>query len=145
MNRFLGPILIIVGLILLEIIKLNFSGFGLSHNAQKRVESSGFWGAFFLGLIFALSFCPISAALFFGSLIPLAIKYDSHFTIPALYGLGTGLPVILFAVLISIGAQSAGKAFTKLTHFELWFRRITGIIFLLIGLYYVSVHIFKVL
>lgn len=144
MNKILGPILIFVGMILLELIHINVLGSGLSEKMQKRVELCGIWGAGLLGIIFALSFCPISAALFFGSLLPLSVKYESSFLLPALYGLGTGLPVFLFAVLIAFGAQSVGKAFNKLTQIEWWVRRITGVIFVLIGIYFCLTHIFEI-
>lgn len=145
MNKILGPILIFVGMILLELISINISGAGLSERMQKQVEILGIWGAALLGIVFALSFCPTSAALFFGSLIPLAVKYNSGFTLPALYGLGTGLPVLFFAVLIAFGAQSVGKAFNKLTQLEWWVRRITGVIFIVIGVYFCLTHIFGIL
>ena len=145
MNKVLGPILIFVGMILLELIRVNISGSGLSEKMQKRVEAGGIWGAGLLGIVFALSFCPISAALFFGSLIPLSVKCGSGVALPALYGLGTGLPVFLFAALIAFGAQSVAKAFNKLTQIELWVRRATGGIFILIGIYYCLVYIFDVL
>jgi len=144
MNKFLGPILILVGMILLELVRINFAVSYLSEKMQKRAESWGVWGAGLLGIVFALSFCPISAAFFFGSLIPLSVKCSSCLTLPALYGLGTGLPVFLFAVVIAFGAQSVGKAFNKLTQIELWIRRVTGIIFILIGVYYCLVYIFWV-
>ena len=38
----------------------------------ERLAARGVWGAVPLGMVFALAFCPVSAALFFGSLIPLA-------------------------------------------------------------------------
>jgi cytochrome c biogenesis protein CcdA len=144
MNKILGPVLIFVGMILLELIHINISGSGLSEKMQKRVELWGIWGAGLLGIVFALSFCPISAALFFGSLLPLSVKYESGFALPALYGLGTGLPVFLFAVLMAFGAQSVGKAFNKLTQLELWIRRITGVIFIAIGVYFCLTHIFDI-
>jgi cytochrome c-type biogenesis protein len=143
MNKILGPVLIFVGMILLELIRINISGPGLSEKMQKRVESYGILGAGLLGIIFALSFCPISAALFFGSLLPLSVKYESGFALPALYGLGTGLPVFLFSVLMAFGAQSVAKAFNKLTQLEWWVRRITGGIFIAIGIYFCLAHIFE--
>ncbi|MHC4664381.1 MAG: aromatic aminobenezylarsenical efflux permease ArsG family transporter [Planctomycetota bacterium] len=144
MNKILGPILIIVGMILLDLLRISLPGAALSEKMQKRFESWGIWGAGLLGVIFALSFCPISAALFFGSLIPLSVKSGSGLMLPALYGLGTGLPVLLFAVLIAFGAQSVGKAFNKLTQLELWIRRVTGSIFILVGVYYCLMYIFNI-
>jgi len=145
MNKLLGPILIIAGMFLLELISLNFSGRGVSDRFQKRAETFGMWGAGLLGIIFALSFCPLSAALFFGSLIPLSLQHNSSITMPLLYGLGTGLPVLVFAIIIAFGAQSLGKAFNLLTMIEKWARRITGTIFILVGIYYCLAYIFHLL
>jgi cytochrome c biogenesis protein CcdA len=141
-NKILGPILILVGMFLLELIRLNISWSLASDKMQGRVEKAGVLGAGLLGILFALSFCPISAALFFGSLIPLSLKHGSRFLLPSLYGIGTAMPVAVFAVLIAIGAQSLGAAFTKLTQIEWWVRRITGAIFILVGIYYCLVFIF---
>ena len=69
MNKLLGPFLILVGMILLELIQLNIFGSGVSERVQKKAESWGIWGAGLLGILFALTFCPVSAALFFGSLM----------------------------------------------------------------------------
>ena len=93
-------------------------------------------------MLFALSFCPTSAALFFGSLIPLSIKWQSSVVLPSLYGAGTALPVFAFAVLIAVGAKSLSAAFQRLTAVELWARRITGLVFILIGIYFTVTYIF---
>jgi cytochrome c-type biogenesis protein len=144
-NKFLGPVLIIAGMFLLDLLSMNFKGGGISEGVQKRVERAGIWGALVLGVIFALSFCPVSAALFFGSLIPLAVKYQSGVVLPAVYGLGTGLPVLVFAVLIATGAQRVGQAYNKLVPFEKWARRVTGVVFIMVGTYYCLVNIFGVI
>ena len=145
MNRFLGPILIIAGMFLLELLYVEIPGMGSSGAAQKYSEKAGFWGAGILGILFALSFCPISAALFFGSLIPLSVQHGSWILFPSLYGVGTGLPVVFFAALMAFGAQSLGKAFSRLTRIEWWTRRITGVIFIGVGIYYSLKYIFGVL
>jgi cytochrome c biogenesis protein CcdA len=111
---------------------------------QYRIATWGVWGAGLLGMVFALSFCPVSAALFFGSLLPLAIKYESSVLLPSLYGVATGLPVLLFAILVALGAQSLGRAFNKLTRIEWWARRITGAVFVVVGVYYSLTFIFGV-
>jgi cytochrome c biogenesis protein CcdA len=142
MNKLLGPILIMAGMLLLELIRLTTSGTGVSEKMQRRVDRSGMWGAMLLGFVFALSFCPISAALFFGSLIPLSVKHSSAVILPSVYGIGTGLPVMIFAVLIAMGTRFVGSLFTKLTRIEFWARRITGVIFILVGIYYCLTYIF---
>jgi cytochrome c biogenesis protein CcdA len=136
MNRALGPILILVGLVLLGVFSFNLPGCGFGDRLQKKAESMGVWGAGLLGILFALSFCPTSAALFFGSLLPLALHQESGLMLPGVYGIATGLPVLLFAVLIALGANRVGQAFNRIQVFERWARRITGALFVLIGVYY---------
>jgi cytochrome c-type biogenesis protein len=142
MNKAIGPLLVIVGLILLELINLSmFKGSGISDSLKHKIEKSGIWGAGLLGIVFALTFCPVSAALYFGSLLPLCLSAGSRASLPALYGLGTALPVIAFAFIIAFSAQSVGKAFNSLTKVEIWARRITGVIFIGAGIYLSLKHI----
>jgi hypothetical protein len=135
MHKLLGPVLLISGILLIGIIPLKF---GVSFNAtgiQKRAEKGGMFSEVLLGILFALAFCPVSAALFFGSLIPLAIKHESRIILPAIYGIGTGLPVLVFAILIALGIGSIGKMFNAMTKIEIWARRITGAVFMGVGVY----------
>jgi len=131
----LGPILILVAMLLLDLLRLGFSGPGVSESMQRRVDTWGIWGALLLGVVFALSFCPLSAGLFFVSLIPM-VKLGSSVVLPSLYGIGTALPVIGFALLIAFSVQSVGKAFNRLSQFEWWARRITAGIFLAVGVHF---------
>ena len=144
MNLALGPILILVGMVLLEMITFNLSNGGMGDGVRQKIEKMGFWGAGLLGIIFALSFCPTSAALFFGSLIPLALKQESGITLPVIYGIATGLPVLMFAVLIAMGISKVAKAYDRIVLFECWARKATGAIFILVGLYYSLTLVFGV-
>jgi len=136
MYKLLGPILILVAMVLLDMLQFSTKGGNLGQWCQQRAEKFGLFGALFLGAVFALSFCPVSAALFFGSLIPLSIEHSSSIMLPLVYGVGTALPVFVFGLLIAVGAGSLAKAFQKVTKFEIWARRVTGVIFLLIGVYF---------
>jgi cytochrome c biogenesis protein CcdA len=141
MNKILGPVLIIVGLFLLNIFKLNFLDFSLSSDKRNKLAEKGIFGSFALGAIFALSFCPISAALFFGSLIPLALNNNFGIAFPFIYGIGTGLPVVIFAIGITLGVHSIAHWFNKVTKLEIYMRKVTGIIFILVGIYFIWFHI----
>ncbi len=145
MNQILGPVLILAGMFLLELITVRLGDGWFKTQIQERAGSWGIGGAGILGFVFALSFCPISAALFFGSLIPLAVKMQSEIVLPSLYGLGTSLPVVFFAVLLALGTKSLNRFFIGITQIELWARRITGVLFILIGIYMSLVHIFGLL
>ncbi len=144
MNKFLGPILIVVGMFLLELISIDLTRGNIGAGMQGKADRFGIWGAGLLGLLFALSFCPVSAALFFGSLIPLAVNSQSSIVMPTVYGVGTALPVIAFAFVIALSARMVGVIFDRLKTFEKWARRITGVVFIAVGIYYVLTYIFEV-
>jgi len=136
MNRILGPLLVAVGLVLLEWVPLPGFGSGLYDRTGTRLVRAGVLGAVPLGAVLALAFCPVSAGLFFGGLVPLALEHRSALWLPILYGLGTGLPVVVFAVLVSAGVAWAGSAFHRLQSVERWARRVTALVVVAVGLYY---------
>ena len=142
MMKILGPLLVLVGMVLLGLIGRGLSVSGLHGAATRRVDRMGIWGAGFLGIVFALSFCPVSAALFFGSLVPLAVTSGSGILHPALYGIGTALPVVAFSILLASGANYLGRVFDRVTVIELWARRITGVLFIGIGIYFTLEYVF---
>jgi cytochrome c biogenesis protein CcdA len=144
LNQILGPLLIVIGMFLLELLSFGSRGGGAFAGLQERAARHGVWGALLLGFLFALSFCPISAALFFGSLIPLAVANRSGVLLPVAYGIGTGLPVLVVALVVALGANSIGTAFRKLSSFEAWARRITGVVFIGVGIYLTLVYVFGV-
>lgn len=144
LNQVLGPLLIVIGMFLLELLSLPGTGSAWMARLQERMASHGIWGALVLGVLFALSFCPISAVLFFGSLIPLAVANGSGVVLPMVYGVGTGVPVLALAILIALGTKSLGATFRKMTSFEKWARSVTGVIFILVGIYLTLVYVFGV-
>jgi cytochrome c-type biogenesis protein len=144
MNRLLGPVLILVGMFLLGLIQFHLSASVQGGSLEEKLRGWGLWGAALLGMLFALSFCPVSAALFFGSLVPLALQHQSSLSLPALYGVGTGLPVLAFAILIAAGAKSVSKAFNRLAQVERWARPATGVVFVGVGIYFCLAYIFQV-
>ena len=142
MIKLLGPLLVLVGMVLLGLIGRGSGGSRIADAARRRVDRLGIWGAGFLGILFALSFCPVSAALFFGSLIPLSVNAGSGILYPAVYGIGTALPVVVFSILLASGTNYLGRVFDRVTSFELWARRITGLLFIVIGIYFSLEYIF---
>jgi cytochrome c biogenesis protein CcdA len=145
MNQILGPVLILAGMFLLELLR---GGWGPGGGGIRLAEKAGRWGLAgptALGALFALSFCPVSAALFFGSLIPLTASSGNPAVMSSLYGVGTGLPVLAFAALFSLGAGALSRSFERVTRLEFWARRATGGVFILVGLYYTLNYVFEVL
>jgi cytochrome c biogenesis protein CcdA len=103
---------------------------------ESRINVGRSWGAFLLGMLFALAFCPYSGMLYFGMLIPITISSASGLYLPIVFAIATGLPVIIIAWLLAFTVRGVGNFYQKLKSFELWFRRVVAVIFMLIGLYY---------
>jgi cytochrome c biogenesis protein CcdA len=132
---FVGPVLIVAGAMLLQLIPMPTFGGGFSRIGEKLAQRGDGLGAFLLGVVFALSFCPSSAAIFFGSLLPLAAEAESVMLVPSVYGITTGLPVLVFAVIVAGGGHGLGKAFDRLKAVERCLRVVTGVILIGVGLF----------
>jgi cytochrome c biogenesis protein CcdA len=138
----LGPLLIVIGVIMLIINKIPLSlGGGKLSAIGAKVAGWGMIGGFLLGALFALAFCPYSAALFFGVLIPLSLKSAGGVTLPAVYAVGTGLPVLVFGVLISAGVARVSTWLNAVTRAEKIIRVAVSIIFIGVGIYLVVLWI----
>ncbi len=143
-NKILGIVLILVGMVLLDLLRIPLTLPSVSENVAKKLAEKGTVGSLPLGILFALAFCPVSAALFFGGLIPLAVKARSGIGLPLIYGIGTALPVLLFAFLVAAGTGYINNLYYRITRVELYTKKATGIIFILAGVYYVLAHIFEI-
>ena len=143
-NKILGLVLILVGMVLLDLIRIPLNIPSVSENFAKRLADKGTLGSLPLGILFALAFCPVSAALFFGGLIPIAVKAESGIGLPLIYGIGTGLPVLLFAFLVAAGAGYMNNLYYRVTRIEFYTKKATGIIFILVGIYYALEYIFGI-
>lgn len=136
-DKILGPMLILIALFMFGLLKINFKiGGDKLEKVKLWLSSKGYLGSLLLGILFALAFCPYSGVLFFGALIPLTLKSSSGLTMPLLFALGTGLPVIIFSFFISFGAQRISNIFKATQRIELITRYLIAIVFLIVGLYY---------
>ena len=138
-EKLLGPLLIIIGLFMLGVLTLKIPGLGKLNEKMEERSNKGFWGVLLLGIVFALAFCPYSGVLYFGMLIPITISSASGLYLPLVFALATGIPVIVFAWLIAYSVGSIGVVYNKIKAFELWFRRIVAVLFILVGIYYVTI------
>lgn len=136
-EKVLGPVLIIIGLLMLDVINIRFPAFS---RLTERIGESGkgsYWGALLLGMAFALAFCPYSGVLYFMMLIPMTISSASGLYLPVIYAVATGLPVIIFAWLLAYAVGNVAKLYRHLKTFELWFRRVVALVFIGVGIYYI--------
>ncbi len=137
--KILGPFLVVAGLLLLGILKINFPFFkSLSGKMEGRTKWS-FLHVFLLGIIFALAFCPYSGVLYFGMLIPLTISSTSGLHLPIVFAIATGIPVILISWIIAFAIANIGRFYNALKTFEFWMRRVIAVLFIGVGIYYIYI------
>lgn len=136
-EKLLGPLLVIIGIFMLDIIRINFPGLGNLTEKMGRKSRSGFWGVLLLGIVFALAFCPYSGVLYFGMLIPMTVSSASGLYLPVVFAIATGIPVIIFAWLLAFSVGQVGSIYNNVKIFEKWFRRVIGVLFIVVGLYYI--------
>lgn len=136
-DKVLGPVLIMIGLLMLGVIKISFPGGGEKIERMKiQLAKKGYVGSFFLGMLFALAFCPYSGVLFFGVLIPLILQSGEGLLLAPIFALGTGLPVIIFSFLIAFAMQKVGRAFQSIQKIEKVMRYGVASVFIGVGVYY---------
>ena len=138
-EKILGPVLMIIGLFMLGVLKLNIPGIGKLTAKFENQAGKGYWGVFLLGAVFALAFCPYSGVLYFVMLIPMTVASAHGLYLPLIFAIATGLPVILFAWMIAYAIGSVGSIYNKIKVFELWFRRVVAVLFIGVGIYYMIV------
>lgn len=136
-ERILGPFLIIVGVFMLGVIKIDFPGLNLFSKKLEEKNKWNFWNVLLLGIVFALAFCPYSGVLYFGILIPMSISSAQGLILPFVYAIATGIPVIIIAWLLAYTISGVGKFYNVLKKVEFWMRRIIAVLFIGVGIYYV--------
>ncbi|HQG57308.1 MAG TPA: aromatic aminobenezylarsenical efflux permease ArsG family transporter [Bacteroidales bacterium] len=136
-EKIIGPLLILIGLFMLDVIKIKFPGFTRLTSGMQEKKKWGYFDALLLGLIFALAFCPYSGVLYFGMLVPMTVTSASGLYLPLVFAIATGIPVIIIAWLLAYTVSGVGIVYNKMKTFELWFRRIIAVLFIAVGIYYV--------
>ncbi|HOP05196.1 MAG TPA: aromatic aminobenezylarsenical efflux permease ArsG family transporter [Tenuifilaceae bacterium] len=139
-EMFIGPLLIVIGVFMLNLIPLNFSfSEKISRKAENKATGGDKWGTLLLGIAFALAFCPYSGVLYFGGLIPLSVSAKTGYFLPIIFAFATGLPVIIISWILAFSITSIGSFYNRIKVFEKWFRRIVALVFIGVGIYYISI------
>jgi cytochrome c-type biogenesis protein len=136
-EKIIGPLLIIIGIFMLDIIKINFPGFNSLTSRMQNKKRWGYLDAILLGMVFALAFCPYSGVLYFGILVPLTVTSASGLYLPVIFAVATGIPVIIIAWVLAYTVSGIGNVYNKIKSFEIWFRRVIAVVFIIVGIYYI--------
>ncbi|GAB1405310.1 aromatic aminobenezylarsenical efflux permease ArsG family transporter [Lentimicrobium sp.] len=138
-EKIIGPLLLVIGLLMLDLVRFNFPGFDKLTDKFRRKKSHTYWDVLLIGVVFALAFCPYSGVLYFGMLIPMTVSSASGLYLPVVFAIATGIPVILFAWLLAYTVSGVGKMYNRLRTFETWFRRVVAVAFIGVGVYYIVI------
>lgn len=143
-GKVVGPLFILIGLFLLDIFHVH----GLENRCvlwMNKIfrESYSLWSAFLLGLLLAFAFCPYSAAIYFGSALPLAMEVGCGYCIPVLFAVGAALPIAFIAWVYYAGIETKLDIWTRFQKFEYWFRKITAVLFIITGVLFVIEYYFE--
>lgn len=135
-EKILGPILIVSGLFMIGLIKLNINRIGKLNDKIKQLNKNRHMDVLLMGIVFALAFCPYSGVLYFGMLMPLTITSASGLYLPIIFAIASGIPVLIFTLIIAYSVSSVSKYFNRVKTFEYMFRRVVAVVFIGIGVYY---------
>jgi cytochrome c-type biogenesis protein len=136
-EKIIGPLLLLIGLFMLDFIRIKFPGLNGLTSRMARKSRWGYLDVILLGIVFALAFCPYSGVLYFGMLIPLTVTSASGLYLPVIFAIATGIPVIIFAWILAYTVSGIGSAYKKVKIFEIWFRRVVAVLFIGVGIYYI--------
>ena len=137
----LGPLLLIIGLFMLFGSRLNLPKFGFDGKGEGLAKKGG-WGAFLLGVLFAMAFCPSSGVFYFGMLIPMSVPATAGWMLPILFAVATALPVLVVAWILAFSVEKVGEFYGKMQSIQKWLNIIVGALFVIIGIYYCIIMYF---
>ena len=137
----LGPLLLIIGLFMLFGSRLNLPKFGFDGKGEGLAKKGG-WGAFLLGVLFAMAFCPSSGVFYFGMLIPMSVTATAGWMLPILFAVATALPVLVVAWILAFSVEKVGEFYGKMQVIQKWLNIIVGGLFVIIGIYYCIIMYF---
>lgn len=130
----LPPAMILAGMYMLFGSRLKLTT-GAKSSGVVKAPRNGV-GAFLIGMLFAMAFCPTSGVFYFGMLIPMSAAAAQGFALPALFAAATALPVVATAWVLAYGANRLGNLYNRLTAIERWLTRFVAAIFIITGIAY---------
>ena len=121
--------------------RLNLPIFGFDVKVEGLAKKGG-WGAFLLGVLFAMAFCPSSGVFYFGMLIPMSVTATAGWLLPILFAVATALPVLVVAWILAFSVEKVGEFYGKMQSIQKWLNIIVGALFVIIGIYYCVIMYF---
>lgn len=137
----IGPLFLLLGIVLFvsDKLRIPLPGFNINKQLEQKAKQ-GYWGSFILGFVLALAFCPTSAFIFFGMLIPLSAGSEEGILLPITFAIATGIPVIAASWILAFSYEKLNRFYNHIQLTGKWLKYIVSLLFIVVGLYFLFFH-----
>lgn len=129
-RKVIGPMLVIIGLFMMGLF--SFGKTWRIFNIPTKIFRDSYWGSFLMGVSFTLAFCPTMFVLFLLTLMPIVVVTSYGVIMPAVFGIGTSLPLLVVIFLIWYFGAS-GAILKKSRRIGKLAQKIAGVLLIVIG------------
>jgi len=133
-ERLLAPFLIILGLYFLLACRIHKEEH-CPNLGSRKAWHGGRAASLGLGAMLALSFCPESAIVYFGMLMPLSAKSASGYALPVVFSLATAVPSVFLAWAVAYGISGFSAFKRHAATAQKWVNAVVGLMFIGAGLF----------
>ena len=133
-ERLLAPVLIIIGLYFI-LDRFLHKHEHCPNVSERGRRFHGSWGGLLLGVLLAMSFCPESAIVYFGMLMPLSARYSGGYLLPVVFSVATSVPAVLMAWAVAYGMGGMQAVKNKMHAVQRWMNIVVGVLFIGAGVF----------
>ncbi|MBO1002924.1 cytochrome c biogenesis CcdA family protein [Pseudogracilibacillus auburnensis] len=130
-RKVIGPLLIIIGLFMIGLFQWKQTW--RIFNFPTKVFKDNYLGSFLMGVSFTLAFCPTMFVLFLLTLMPVVLVTSYGAVLPAIFGIGTSLPLLIVIFLIWYFGAS-GAILKRSRKIGAITQKIAGVLLMIIGI-----------
>lgn len=138
----MGVFFIVIGILLIFADKITFLHVHLPTQRIERQKRHIALQSFILGSLISLILCPANIVIFFGILIPLSIGSSAGVFLPSVFSVASTLPIILVMFIMALSVNNIDKIFRFTDKIGKYLVRISGVLFVLVGIYICIEHLF---
>ena len=97
------------------------------HNSGNLIKKNKNTGVFLLGFILASLFCPESAILFFGMMLPLSFVSKLGFLLLPIFCIAAAIPIVLIAYICKLSIEKSIQWETRLENIQFYINIISAV------------------
>lgn len=106
---------------------------GSCHNSSQVIHRGRRYGSFWLGVILAFLFCPESAVVFFGMMVPLGAATSVSWSVPLIYALSSLIPFVLLLWMVHHANAFVNRYEDRVARIQVWVNAFLGFLFIMLA------------